>query len=142
MDENRTASTEFTTVNQYLLLLPSETEDEERGEKAGSERKTRMAVVEEGDRGEYGQREEVAKDTEGELVDAHIERDLGDDMVSAIYDLYQHHRRVCSSPRLLRSSRSHLLLKLLLFSGFQFNRQVRLEYSKSKKAKEKYLLKF
>lgn len=90
-------------------MLPSETEDEERGEKAGSERKAGIAVVEEGDRSEDGEREEVAIDAEGELVDADIERDLGDDVVSGVYELDQHHRRVSPPHCFLSSSRSHLL---------------------------------
>lgn len=90
-------------------MLPSETEDEERGEKARSERKAGTAVVEESRRSEDGEREEVPKDAESELVDSHIERDLGDDVVAAVYDLDQHHRRVCPSRYLLPSSRSHLL---------------------------------
>lgn len=90
-------------------FLPSETEEEERGEEARRERKAGIAVSEEGRRGENGERKEVAKDAEGELVDADIESDLGDDVVAGVDGLNQHHRSVGPSRRLLPHSRCHFV---------------------------------
>ena len=48
-------------------------------------------LAEEGDGGEDGEREEVAVDAEDDLVHAHVEDGLGEDLVTAVGELDEDH---------------------------------------------------
>lgn len=62
----------------------------DRREKEGNHR----LLTEVSDGGENREREKVSEDAENELIDADVERHLGDDVVAPIEDLDQYHGHV------------------------------------------------
>ena len=54
-------------------------------------RRSGAPLAEEGDGGEDGEREEVAVDAEDDLVHAHVEDGLGEDLVTAVGELDEDH---------------------------------------------------
>ena len=57
-----------------------------------------VPLAEEGDGGEDGERDEVAVDAEDDLVHAHVEDGLGEDMVAAVGDHDEDHPGVRPPP--------------------------------------------
>jgi len=65
------------------------------------------AVLEEGERREDGERDEVPEDAEDDAVDPDVERLLGDDVVPGIDELHAHHHGVRSPPLAVPLPRRH-----------------------------------
>ena len=64
---------------------------ERRAELKTRRRRSGAPLAEEGDGGEDGEREEVAVDAEDDLVHAHVEDGLGEDLVTAVGELDEDH---------------------------------------------------
>lgn len=80
---------------QLVAKDASEPEKEEGADEAPGERRRprlrgRAAVLEEGERREDGEREEVPEDAEDDAVDPDVERLLSDDVVPGINELHAH----------------------------------------------------